>query len=521
MAHTDGIKDNAKTTLSLAASFIIAIAATLPFCAVPAEAIGVLNTPAAVRVGAHPRPIVTSLRKYPSSQIRRVKPRATRTVAKPVAKKAAKPAPKRVSSKPLQPQAFSDKMAGTELAPGVVHKYFRGPLTINLLDIDMVRSPVKIQPYLAGTSFDRLKDVAQHAKEANALAAINANYFKRDGVPLGTLIINGEWIAGPLYDRVSMGITNEGKVRVDRVSFGGTLTSDNPELQETWVNSINQPRRSGCHLFAYTRRWGASAKLPYEGCLVAIDAQGKVQDSATREMVIPYGGYVLSDSKDSPISKLQRGDSVKIDWKTTPNWDDVVEAFSGGPLLIKDGKLFLDLKAEKFRGGWTGSHIKARTVAGVTANNHLLLATVEGPHTLWDIAKFLHKMGAVDALNLDGGGSTTMVVNGKTVTRNAKSSQRRVASSIVVLDTRRVAYPAGSGNYSSSPTDAPPVAPPIVPTISETMTTNTESINVQGISASPAQMVEVCPTTTNTNDDDGQPRHHKKKKKHLFGLLGS
>ena len=242
---------------------------------------------------------------------------------------------------------------------------------------------------MAGDSFDRLKDVAQHAREANAIAAVNANYFKKNGTPLGTMIIDGEWISGPLYDRVSMGITKDGDVRIDRVSFGGTLTSDNPDLPQTWVNNINQPRRSGCHLFAYTKRWGNTVKLPYEGCLVAVNAQGKVSGKALSELSVPTGGYVLSDSKNAPISKLNLGDTVKVDWQTRQGWDDVVQAVSGGPMLIKDGNLFLDLKDENFKRGWTGSQIKARTVAGVTVDNHLLLATIEGPHTLWGCGQIL------------------------------------------------------------------------------------------------------------------------------------
>jgi hypothetical protein len=118
-------------------------------------------------------------------------------------------------------------------------------------------------------------------------------------------------------------------------------------------------------------------------------------------------------------------------------------------MLIKDGHLYLDLKSENFRKSWTGAQIHARTAAGVTADNHLLLATIEGPHTLWDVAKFLHKLGAVDAMNLDGGGSTTMVVHGNTVTRNANSHQRHVASSIAVVDMRT----AMQRNLNAQPTE--------------------------------------------------------------------
>ncbi|CAN5738183.1 hypothetical protein BH10CYA1_BH10CYA1_34440 [soil metagenome] len=388
-------------------------------------------------------------RRVPSkAPIRRIAPaqnratyQAPRNSTKASAKAKELAAKKKVVAKPvsraIQPQKFTESMASETLAPGVIHRFVRGPLSIHLIDIDMKTAPVKVQPTLAGDSFDRLKDVAAHARENNAIAAINANYFKSNGTPLGTLIINGEWIAGPLYDRVSMGITENGAVKIDRVSLRGTLTTDNPEVPSLFCNTINQPRRHGSRLVVYTRRWGSFVRMAYDGCVVAVNAQGEVQDKSLRDMTIPYGGYVLSDSKTGEISKLNVGDKVDLSWHTGPSdWHDVVQAVSGGPMLIKDGRLFLDLKAENFRKGWTGAQIHARTAAGVTADNHLLLATIEGPHTLWDVAKFLHKLGAVNAMNLDGGGSTTMVVRGNTVTRNANSHQRHVASSIAVVDLR-------------------------------------------------------------------------------------
>lgn len=337
----------------------------------------------------------------------------------------------------VQPQTLADKMAARTIAPGVIHKFYRGALTINLLDVDMVNSDVKVRPMLAGNDFHQLKDVTDHARESRAIAAVNANYFKSNGTPLGTLIIDGEWVAGPLFDRVSMGFTRDGYVRIDRVNLFGIMRSSNPEVPSAWINNINQPRRTGSRFVAYTRRWGSFVQLPYDGVLVAIDAQGNVIDTNPRTMGIPWGGYVLSDSKSGAISKLKRGDNVSIAWQTRPSaWSDVVNAVSGGPTLVKNGKVQLDLQQQHFTKRWTGSQIHARTAAGVTSDNHLLLVTIEGPHTMWDLAKFLRDMGAVEALNLDGGGSTTMVVDGKAVTRGAKNAQRRVASSIVLVDER-------------------------------------------------------------------------------------
>ncbi|HEY9778162.1 MAG TPA: phosphodiester glycosidase family protein [Planktothrix sp.] len=528
----------------LAGALFWLAATTVPFFSTPADALGVGVIPAHAPVRVHVAPhafAATSNRRHPnvSHRIETAAPiKHHKTTARTAPKKTKAVKAPAAPAKPLQPQSFTGKMEEKEVAPGVVHKFFRGPLSINVLDIDMQKAPVKVQPALASNSaFNQLKDVADVAKENHALAAINANYFKKDGTPLGTLIIDGEWVAGPLYDRVSMGITNQGKVKIDRVSLGGVLTSNNPELPKTWVNNINQPHRSGCHLFAYTHRWGSFVRLPGVGTLVALDAHGNVVDKSTTEMGIPWGGYVLADSKDAPISKLKRGDIVNIQWETRPAWDDVAEAVSGGPMLIKDGNLYVDLKDEKFRKGWTGSQIHARTVAGVTANNHLLLATIEGPHTLWDIAKFMKQLGAVDAMNLDGGGSTTMVVDGNTVTRGAH--QRRVVSSIVVLDMRKMPYLSRNDmthyQYSNHPAApsihsnidaAAQMQTEIIPAIEEQEAqlpslqpqagTPIAPVQVQGIATPPEQSVNVPVSTRVTHE---QPLVPHQKSRHFFGLI--
>lgn len=349
-------------------------------------------------------------------------------------------------------------LKSSSVAPGVLHRSYLGALRVNVIDVDMVHAPVCVRPVLASDCSSRgLCEVKNQVRDRRAVAAVNANYFKKDGTPLGTLIMNGEWIAGPLYDRVSMGVTRSGYVRVDRVNLHGMLETSNPQAACIWVNNVNQPRRTGARLVAYTRRWGASVRLPYAAAMVAVDGDGVVVDSSktVRSMGIPLGGFVLTDRKEGAIARLVRGDRVSLRWETRPKaWGDVVSAVSGGPMLVRGGQLYLDLKSEGFRGGWAGAGIKARTAAGVTWNNHLLLVTVEGPHTLWDMAKFMHRLGAVDAMNLDGGGSTTMVVNGRTVTRNGNSYQRRVANSLAVL-----LMPAPASTVCQRPNDfSPPVS---------------------------------------------------------------
>lgn len=351
---------------------------------------------------------------------------------------------------PMPPQQLSGFLSSKTIAPGVVYRTYRGSQLINVIDVDLKRSELLVKPIMAGHAFNRLEDVSAQASKVNAIAAVNANYFKHDGTPLGTLIVDGEWISGPIYNRVSMGLMADGTAVIDKLFLHGNLETSNPAVGTLWVNTINQPRRTGSRLCVYTKRWGDEVKLPYAGCLAAIDEKGTVINKSRQVIAIPAGGYVLCDSRGSQIEKLEIGDTVNLDWLTKPDrWQHVLQAVSGGPVLIRNGKLFVDLKGEHFKSTWTSNSIHARTALGITRDRRLLLVTVEGVHTLWDVAKLLQKLGAVDAMNLDGGGSTTMVVNGRVVTRNNDKFQRRVATSLAVVarpeNAIRTAVRSGTG----------------------------------------------------------------------------
>lgn len=377
---------------------------------------------------------------------------AEKAVVKPVLKASVKPVANTAAAMATHSAASSVRTIG----PGVLYKVYGGRTRINLLDVNMSVSPVQVRPMPASSTFHALKDVHDHVRDSGALAAINANYFKGNGTPLGTLMLDGEWLSGPLYTRVALGFTDGGYARIARVAMHGILHTSILGHETLWINNMNQPRHSGSHCILYTRRWGESVSLPYEGTLIAVNSYGEIVDSDSKSIAIPFGGFVLADSKDSPLAALRQnnGAKVSVDWNITPKeWSNVTQAVSGGPLLLKDGKFAFDLKGEKFPASWTGSHITRRTAVGITADDHLLMATFEGPHSLYDVAKFFLNHGCTEAMNLDGGGSTTMVVNGNTVTRNANDSQRRVAVALGLFSADKaqgVASANSFGGYTGS-----------------------------------------------------------------------
>lgn len=523
---TDTATDTAYYRKLLAIPFACALAlqTCLPFSLNGTTGNPAFALPVVPVTATAPRP---ALARPTMGSVRRVSKRAVRVkVSRVRVAKARKNAKKVVRMPAKPPQELIGRMAERTIAPGVVHKVYRGTPYINLLDVDTKHAELHVKPIMAGDTFNRLDEVKDQATRHRAIAAINANYFKKDGTPLGTLLMDGEWVAGPLYDRCSIGLTNDGRILVDNVSLHGTLETSNPEIGNIWVNNVNQPRRTGCKLIVYTRRWGNQVAMHYAGTLVAVDASGRVIDKKTTIMQIPYGGFVLSDSKSGAISKLERGDLVQLNWHPNPSdWTNVVSAVSGGPVLIRDGKLFVNVAGEHFRKNWSGAGITARTAIGVTSDRHLLLVTIEGRHTLYDVAKFLKKLGAVDAMNLDGGGSTTMVVNGATVTRNPSHCERRVASCLAVMPGR-----------------APVVSqrPPATPLPSENLTEfasgpNTTvqtpndaafEVSTGRLDASPVQAETVLPTQAQVGSPaaiaepepvEANSGRHKKKRRGWFG----
>ena len=401
-----------------------------------------LLPPASALVGARhyskPQPKSSTKKVRQSSSVKRksarkaVSRKSTSSKSKKLAKAPAKATHR--PSAPIPPQAYLSKMNRLTLKPGVVYWFYHGALKINVVDVDMKTADVKVRPYLANKTFEGLKTTERHADDSGALVAVNANYFKADGTPLGAIKLDGEWVSGSLFNRVAMGITDEGDVKFARVNLHGILKTSNPEASSVWINNMNQPRRTGVKAILYTPRWGDNVTMAYDGVVVAVDSQGKVVEIQKRSCRIPAGGYVITDREDSQLAHLVPGEYVSLKWHTRPNdWNDVVHAISGGPTLIKKGELFVGLKGERFPLSWTSSKITRRTACGFTGNKHLIMATIEGPHNMWDLSKFMQALGCVEAMNLDGGGSTTMVVAGKTVTGNT-SGQRKVAATLTVME---------------------------------------------------------------------------------------
>lgn len=122
---------------------------------------------------------------------------------------------------------------------------------------------------------------------------------------------------------------------------------------------------------------------------------------------------------------------------------DAKTAIGGGPVLIKNGVFVNSYTAEMFDGENSGigvNDLAPRTAIGITADNKLVLYVCEGRemtpgipgYTTAEVAKILLSFGCIEALNLDGGGSSCMLVNGYQTILPSDGEQRAVGSCIYI-----------------------------------------------------------------------------------------
>ncbi|MES9525778.1 phosphodiester glycosidase family protein [Streptomyces capoamus] len=193
------------------------------------------------------------------------------------------------------------------------------------------------------------------------------------------------------------------------------------------------------------------------GAQAVLDASGRVVSAGPRGGRVPEGGQVLQGigraadwltAHAGPYRRVEVGETVRTKEGRRVVLDGDDSVVSGAPTLVKDGRIDIDAAAEgvvdpeytSFGYAWADVR-QPRTMAGVDGRGRLVLATVDGRlkngsegFTLHEAAAFMRSLGAVQALNLDGGGSTAMAVGGTLVNHPSDAAgERAVGDTVQVL----------------------------------------------------------------------------------------
>ncbi|HEV8339360.1 MAG TPA: phosphodiester glycosidase family protein [bacterium] len=298
--------------------------------------------------------------------------------------------------------------------------------------VDLTDPRISLRPALGGGTFAGAEPTAAVATRHDAFAAINGGFFARKtGQPLGLVVIDGRLLSTPIERRAVFAITAEGRPTIQPFTFRGSVESDLGTRIP--ISAVNRPPRWG-GLAVYTPEYGP---LTPTHTLHAVVVNGTVTAFPTGRVAIPDDGYVLSATvaeRRLISDRLVLGQQVRLDLAISPG--KIVHAIGGGPRLVQDGRISVPFRWESF-GEAFSSRRTSRSAIGITAAGKVLLVTVEKSRgstgmRLIELARLMREMGAVQAMNLDGGGSSTLVVGGRVV-NVPERGQRGVASMLLVV----------------------------------------------------------------------------------------
>ena len=329
--------------------------------------------------------------------------------------------------------------AGREIVEGVTYYRDRVPTArgrsdVHILRVDPMAEGLSVIPVLANEGICQKEGLSSIARRYGAVAGINAAYFTSNGDPIGTLIINRRLISSPLYRRSVFGMSRSGKPLFGNPDFAGRLTWGKRTID---IDAVNQPRR-GNQLVVFSPEYARSTLTREDGVELVL-VQGRVVGIHKKDAIIPPDGVVVSAGglKGARLAGVRLGERVSLDYQVNSPWDAVQHAVCGGPQLISDGNIAITGNQEKFSHSIvSGRH--PRTAVALTKRGDLLFVVVDGRSkrnsgmTLKELAMYLQRLDAQNAINLDGGGSSTMVVRNQIVNSPSDGRERPISNGILI-----------------------------------------------------------------------------------------
>ena len=292
----------------------------------------------------------------------------------------------------------------------------RQGVRINAVHIDPRTSPLRLRPLTRPRGGEGLSSVQQLADSQGALVAINGGYFNRvKRLPLGAIKSDGLWLSGPILNRGVAAWSPGTLPRFGRLSLEEAMVGpDGERLPVLAVNSGYVQRG----ISRYSAEWGPSYRAlsgSETGLLVSGGVARQKLSSADLEVGVPLRpGDLLLVARGGVTLPWEEGSRLRLSSRPSNDLGLAPFVIGGGPLLLQDGVIVLNGAAETFSSGFL-SQGAPRTVIG-SDGSQLWLITLEGTSdsgpTLLETAELLRQLGLRDALNLDGGSSTGLVMGG-------------------------------------------------------------------------------------------------------------
>lgn len=331
-----------------------------------------------------------------------------------------------------------------------------GPIRGNLIKLDPRR--VRLEVIHAMDAAIGVEKTSSIATRHGAIAAVNAGFFRLDtsiwaGDSAGVMRIDGRLISESYGGRAALGLYRRGdemRAVIDRVNTKLVLTGSKGGVFK--IDGINRERKEG-EVVIFTEEFGRSTLTDPQGIEIVVDEKsGRVlRTTSGGSSKIESGIFVVSFTRDrlpaidgflkSQNNKARFSSAINpVDATKSTDFNFAADVVGGVGYMVQNGKTVIDWGVEKTSKGFYETR-HPRTAFAQLKDGSFLLATVDGrqpEHSigvgLEEFAEILKSIGAVEAINLDGGGSTAMYLEGKVVNKPSdREGERRVSDALLVF----------------------------------------------------------------------------------------
>jgi len=342
-------------------------------------------------------------------------------------------APRRQSTPDIAPLSLpfvADSQRSERVTDGVARHFIytaNGPWAINVLDVDRgaCHAAVAVKGFPRAAGRKRTSQLLNELDSSGTVVGgVNADFFAPNGTPTNAHVSGGRVITGPNRQPV-LAFDSTGRPYVTRLVATSVLSNHAPMVIAGWNRPIAD------QLSVFDANWGPATDSASNAIELVIDVDSAgarlvAVDTMRSGVSIPPRGYVevyRGASRTLDIDSYRRRIGQPWDLPRIGVALDAMhpgaarprEVVGGRPVLIRDSAITSAVETEGAAGFATSRH--PRTAVGIASHGkRLLLVTVDGrqkPYsdgmTLRELADLMLALGARDAINLDGGGSTTLV----------------------------------------------------------------------------------------------------------------
>ena len=322
-----------------------------------------------------------------------------------------------------------------------------GWVNVNVLRVDLSNPALKVKPIYPNFLSAKSSLSSISKSYSNLVGSINGDFFDpATSSTLGPIIDEGALITTPNGDNrfAALNITDYGAAFVNYWSdYDMSLSNGTYTLS---LNYINKPYLNYDRAILFDSKWAAKSfgktanvtileMYVENGVVAGFRDNGEPYPLNSNAFVVAAVGTKIKELRDN----FKVGDTVTLDYAA--HLKNIDFSIGGGSVMVKDGKA-----VSQYSLNISGQH--PRTAAGITRDKkQLILLTVDGRSNNFrglnqpELAQLLIELGAYDAINLDGGGSTTMVMRPlgssslKVVNTPSDGAERRVHNGIGVIST--------------------------------------------------------------------------------------